>query len=106
MNSKTVEPNRPQWNRPAACAIAQQYSSANFVLLLSHSRKEKFGDLKLHYFNFSFKKCVDLKLRKLSSVLFSSVTHSRTSSTYILRSGEKPNFTPITSGKIIFLYAL
>jgi hypothetical protein len=30
---------------PAACVIAQQYSSATFILLVFHSRKEKFGAL-------------------------------------------------------------
>jgi hypothetical protein len=30
-------------NAPAACVIAQQYSSANFVELHFHSHQEKFG---------------------------------------------------------------
>jgi hypothetical protein len=33
----------PQHDRPAACVIAQQYSSATFVSLRSHPRREKFG---------------------------------------------------------------
>jgi len=59
---------------------------------LIHARKNSAR----HYFNFPPFLCVGLKLRKLGSVLFSSVTHSRTSSTYILPSGETPNFTPIS----------
>jgi hypothetical protein len=53
-NSKTVEPDRFQRDRPAASVIAQQYSSANFVSLLSHSRKEKFDALESHYLDFFF----------------------------------------------------
>ena len=89
-----MEPDRPQRDRPAACDIAQQYSSANFSLRF-HSRKEKFGSSLFKFFLF-LKKCVGLILRKLSSVLFSSVTHSRTPSTYIIPSGETPNFTPVS----------
>ena len=40
--SKTLEPDRPQHDRPAACVIAQQYSSVTLVLLRCHSRKEQF----------------------------------------------------------------
>ena len=39
----TLEPDRPQHDRPAASVIAQQYSSATFVSLCYHSRKEIFG---------------------------------------------------------------
>jgi len=42
-NPNTLEPERPQHDRPAACAIAQQYSSATFVFLRFHTRKEEFG---------------------------------------------------------------
>jgi hypothetical protein len=42
-NSNTPEADRPQHDRPAACVIAQQYSSATFVSLRFISRKEKFG---------------------------------------------------------------
>jgi hypothetical protein len=38
-----VEPDRPQHDRLAACVIAQQYSSAIFVLQRFYSRKKKFG---------------------------------------------------------------
>ena len=93
-NSKTVEPDRPQRDLPAACVVSKQYSSAILFSLRSHSRKEKFGS---SLFQFSpFFLCVGLKLRKLGSVLFSSVTHSRIPPTYILPSGETPNFTPIS----------
>jgi hypothetical protein len=34
-----------QHDRPVACVIAQQYSSATFVLLRFYSRAEKFGAL-------------------------------------------------------------
>jgi hypothetical protein len=40
-----LEPDRSQHNRPAACVIAQQYSSTNFVSLRFLSRKEKMGPL-------------------------------------------------------------
>jgi hypothetical protein len=36
-----MEPGRPQHTHPAACVIAQQYSSATFVSLRFHSDKEK-----------------------------------------------------------------
>jgi hypothetical protein len=42
-NSNTVEPDRPQHDRPAACVIAQQYSSATVFSFRFDSRKEKFG---------------------------------------------------------------
>jgi hypothetical protein len=35
-------PDRLQHNRPTACVIAQQYSSATFVSLPFNSRKKKF----------------------------------------------------------------
>jgi hypothetical protein len=37
-----LEPDRPQYNRPVARVIAQQYSSATFISLHFHYRKEKF----------------------------------------------------------------
>ena len=40
--SNTLENDRPQHDRTAACVIAQQYSSVT-VSLRFHSRKEKFG---------------------------------------------------------------
>ena len=38
-----MELDRPQHDRPAACVIAQQYSSATFYSLRFHSHKENFG---------------------------------------------------------------
>jgi hypothetical protein len=37
-----MECDRRQYDRTAACVIAQQYFSATFVSLRFHSRKEKF----------------------------------------------------------------
>jgi len=37
----TQEHNRPQHDRPVACVITQQYSSATFFSLCFHSSKEK-----------------------------------------------------------------
>jgi hypothetical protein len=45
-NSNTLEPDWTQRNRPAACVIAQQYSSPTFVPLRFLSRMEKFGAFK------------------------------------------------------------
>jgi hypothetical protein len=39
---QTLESDRQQYVRLAACDIAQQYFSATFVALLFHSGKEKF----------------------------------------------------------------
>jgi hypothetical protein len=33
-----LEPDNPQYDRAAACVIAQQYSSSNFFSLRFHSR--------------------------------------------------------------------
>jgi hypothetical protein len=51
-NSNTLERNRPQHDRPAACVIVLQYYSANFVSLCFHSRNEKLGAFKRYYLNF------------------------------------------------------
>jgi hypothetical protein len=58
----TPQPDRLQHDRPAACVIAQQYSSAIFVSLRFHSRNEKirYAFRNYYYFNFS----LILKLRK------------------------------------------
>jgi len=37
----TAETGRPHYDRPTACVIAQQYSSATFVSLRFQYRKEK-----------------------------------------------------------------
>jgi hypothetical protein len=70
-----LEPDRLH-DHPDACVIAQQYSSATFVSLRFHSRKEKFGALyenvtisifKL-FLNFVSPKMCNFKLRKTGSV--------------------------------------
>ena len=43
-NSNTLEPDRPRYDQPAACVIAQQYSSASFFSLRFQTRKESFGE--------------------------------------------------------------
>jgi len=40
-NPSTLEPDRPQLDRPAACVIAQQYSSTAFFSLRFNSRNER-----------------------------------------------------------------
>jgi hypothetical protein len=53
-NSDTPKPDRPQYYRPAACVIAQQYSSSTFVPFGFNFLKKKFGThFKYVYFNFS-----------------------------------------------------
>jgi len=39
----TPEPDRPQYDSPASCVIAQKYSSSTFASLWLHSRQEEFG---------------------------------------------------------------
>jgi hypothetical protein len=39
-NSNTLEPDQQPHDRPAACVIAQHYSSATFVSLRLHFRKQ------------------------------------------------------------------
>jgi hypothetical protein len=52
-NSDTLEPDRPQYNRPAASVIAQQNSSVTFISMCLYSRKEKLGErLKVALFKF------------------------------------------------------
>jgi len=53
----TLQRDRPQHDRPAACVIAQQYSSATIIVLRVHSSKKKKNSarvpklLLLRYFN-------------------------------------------------------
>jgi hypothetical protein len=47
-NSKALESDRPYHAHTATDVVTQQYSSATFVSLRSHSRKKEFG---------TFKKC-------------------------------------------------
>jgi len=66
-NSNIAAPDRPQYDRPAACVIAQQYSSATFVSLRFHYRKKKFVRFSKILFQCftSLKRCVCLKLRTM-----------------------------------------
>ena len=52
--SDTLGHDRLQHDRPVACVITQQYSSATFVLLRFDSRAEKFGALLKMLFHFFF----------------------------------------------------
>jgi hypothetical protein len=56
----TLQPYRPQHDRPAACAVAQQCSSSTFVSLCFHCRwKKKFytpSKYVLIFFFFTFSK--------------------------------------------------
>ena len=62
--ANTLEHNRPQYERPAACIIAQKYSSATFVSLRSHSRKKKNSAciFKMFLFHFNFLKLYDYEI--------------------------------------------
>jgi len=67
-NCNRLEPNRPQHDGPAACAITQQYSSADFFSLRFHSSKGK-SDAPFKSFIISFilpfKTYVNVKLLNL-----------------------------------------
>ena len=53
-NSSSLEPDRPQHDRPTALVIAQQYFSA-IVSLRYHSHKKSFGLFQIwYYFSFFF----------------------------------------------------
>ena len=72
--SNTLEPDRPQHDRPAACVIAQQYLPPPSSIAISSPRRI-FGFLKIPLFqlftflwNFVILKLRDLKFRKLGSV--------------------------------------
>jgi hypothetical protein len=63
-----LERDPPLDDRPAACVIAQQYSSATFVSLRFQSRKEILAHLSnLYYFNILLflKKVLNLRLLNL-----------------------------------------
>jgi hypothetical protein len=63
-NSNTGEPDRMQDDRPAACDIAQQYSSASCFSIRFPFHKKKIRRLSKCYFS-----CLmSLKLRKSGSV--------------------------------------
>ena len=54
-HSKTLELDRLQHDRPAACVITQQYFSATSVSLRLGSRRENFGIIrKSYYINFIY----------------------------------------------------
>ena len=61
-NTSTLEPDRPQHDRFAACVIAQQYSSATLVSLRFHSRKEqvdaRFKNIVILFVVTFFRNCV------------------------------------------------
>jgi hypothetical protein len=74
-NTNTLESHRPQNHHLAACVFAQQYSSATFISLRFHSRKEKFSAHFKHiiisifyFFEIVSLKLSDLKLCKSESV--------------------------------------
>ena len=52
-DSDALEPDRPHYDRSAACVIAQQYFPATVCSLRFHSRRDKFGArFKVFYFIF------------------------------------------------------
>jgi hypothetical protein len=62
-NPSTLERNRPQLDRPAACVIAQQYSSTAFFSLRFNSLKERLAGVSNMLFYFIFMKLLHLELR-------------------------------------------
>jgi hypothetical protein len=68
-NQTFIELDRPQRDLPAACVIAQQYSSVDLILLPFISRKGKFGvRLKKKNLRGFFFSC--LKIVKVRAVRF------------------------------------
>jgi len=67
-DSDTLEPDRPQCDRSAACVIVQQYFSVTVCSLRLYSRTDKFGaSFKMFYFIF-------LEVRIWHCVTWKSVT--------------------------------
>ena len=66
-NTNTLESDRPQYYRPCACVIAQQYSSANFVSLRLRKNSARVWIMLL--FQFEFRKSSDV-LTAQSNVRF------------------------------------
>jgi hypothetical protein len=64
-NCSTLEPDRPQHGRPAACVIAQQYSSATSISLRFHFGKEKLEAPSKIFYSFHFLNWLSPKLRTL-----------------------------------------
>ena len=60
----TINPDRPQHDRPAPCAIAQQYSSATFVSWPFHPGRRAFQIYYIPVY-FVLLNCVSLKVRSL-----------------------------------------
>jgi hypothetical protein len=77
-NSNTLEPDRPQYDGPAVCVIAQQYFSTTFVSLCFHIRRKILGLFSKMYLVkfFILKNCLRLKLRKSESVCKTNYTTS------------------------------
>ena len=73
-NYNTLEPARQQHYHPAACVIAQQYSSATFIPLRFHFLKEKFGVFKNCYV-FHLSNWVRLRLHMSGSVCIVLYSH-------------------------------
>jgi hypothetical protein len=78
-SSSTLEPDRPQHDRPAAYVIAQQYSSATFVSLCFHSRKGKIRDVSkmLLFLSFTFFLNCGERLYGTHQLVFLMVTYTR-----------------------------
>ena len=62
-----MEPDRPQYDRPAAYVIAQQYSSTIFVLRF-RSREENFGALSTEMLLFPFLLAFSKTVRSCSTL--------------------------------------
>jgi hypothetical protein len=64
-----AEPNRPQYDRPAACVIALHYSSSTFASSSIPSRNNRcyfFKKMLLFKLFYFFENCVNLKLLNLT----------------------------------------
>ena len=73
-SSNTMDPDRPQHDRPDACVIAQQYSSGILGSLCFHFRKKKFGALSDSFFKsfigFNFGTLKSLSRRARGQIYF------------------------------------
>jgi hypothetical protein len=69
--SNTLEPDRLQHDRPAACVITQQNSSATFASLRFHYRKDNF---EAPFFFLSLWNCISLELRNIKLREFGNVS--------------------------------
>jgi hypothetical protein len=82
-----LELDRPQNDRPAACVIAQQYSSAMFFSLRFRSRREKFdvrikkvifSNLLPSFKLYSYEIVVFMLFRAVHVLVINTVTNLRT----------------------------